>query len=477
MLPPDAVEDLVHRRAEELRHPDALRSAVLQRVDPAVPLLRVVVVRLDDRRARRRRGHDPGCEIRGVLLRDADDHHVGVGGGLPGPHRRRAGLRGQFGQRLRVPGVRHPDLVPQGGEPPRQRAADHARTDDPDPHDRENQRRHGAYSPRGPWVTVPIGDSTTTAPESPGTMCPVGAAANGWQRAALGLGAGSAATLTVALTLGLATGAPFGVEDNGDGYRLYCGVGLIPRTLDRLGAWKGGVVTDFAVGPSTCLSTPSSAGLVLRAAALGHGGSLSLVTVAWWYAVLVGAGRGRRGVGGLGVGDCGARRCWSCRSPRSHSCRSRVSSSPPTASRPGCSDPRRGLRDRGVAGHGPEHRGARTVALLVTALGGGIAATAKVAYVPVLVVAVVACAAVSVGRRRPRRLSAPRSRAHGARGRRARRRGRRFPGLGLRGRERPRRRVHPRADRARARRHGRARAASGGRRSPRRRLLQTDPAS
>lgn len=77
------------------------------------------------------------------------------------------------------------------------------------------------------------------------------------------------------------------MEDNRDGFRLFCGLGLVPRTVDRLAAWKGGVITDFAAAPvPTCAtSAPSSAALVLRA--VESKSSLSLVTVAWWYAALV----------------------------------------------------------------------------------------------------------------------------------------------------------------------------------------------
>ncbi|HEY2222228.1 hypothetical protein [Actinomycetospora sp.] len=232
-------------------------------------------------------------------------------------------------------------------------------------------------------------------------------AGTGWRRAVLGLGAGVAAALVVVLTLGLPTGGTFGVEDNGDGYRLYCGAGLTPSTVDRLGAWKGGVVTDFAVGTPTCWSTPSSAGLVVRAAMLGHQGSLALGSVAWWYAALV----------GLVV----AAAAWAASAAGMWRAAVLVVPVAPLALGPFTrfflstyGEPA-GLLGALAVACGiaallvtrPEHRRARTVAVLVAALGGGIAATAKVAYVPVLVVALVACAMVAVGRRRPRRLIGP----------------------------------------------------------------------
>ena len=55
VLPEDPVEHLEHRDAEQLGHPDALRGPVLDGRDVAVSLLGVVVVGLDDRRARLRR--------------------------------------------------------------------------------------------------------------------------------------------------------------------------------------------------------------------------------------------------------------------------------------------------------------------------------------------------------------------------------------------------------------------------------------
>lgn len=230
---------------------------------------------------------------------------------------------------------------------------------------------------------------------------------SGGRRVALALGAGVAASLVVALTLGLPTGATFGVEDNGDGYRLYCGAGLTPLTVDRLGAWKGGVVTDFAVGTPACWSTPSSAGLVLQAAMLGHDGSLALGTVAWWYVALVGLVVAAAAWAASASGTWRAAVVLVPVAPLALGSFTRFFLS--TYGEPA------GLLGTLAVACGvaallvtrPEHRHARTVALLVTAFGGGVAATAKVAYLPVLAVAVVVCAVVVVGRRRPRRLIGP----------------------------------------------------------------------
>jgi hypothetical protein len=225
----------------------------------------------------------------------------------------------------------------------------------------------------------------------------------------LGIGAGVAAAAVVVGTLGLPAGRPFGVEDNGDGFRLYCGLGLVPRTVDRLAAWKGGVVTDFTVGaaPTCAASTPSSAGMVLRAATLGSGGTLTLSTVAWWCAVLVAL---VVAAAAWAASASGLRRAAVLVVPVAPLAlpaftRFFVSTYGEPAGLLGTLAVACGIAALLVTGC--EQRAARTVALLLTALGGGIAATAKVAYLPVLVVAVVACAVATVGRRRPRRLIGP----------------------------------------------------------------------
>ncbi|HEY2190830.1 MAG TPA: hypothetical protein VGH76_00820 [Actinomycetospora sp.] len=228
-------------------------------------------------------------------------------------------------------------------------------------------------------------------------------------RPLLGLGAGLGATALVVVTLGLPTGRTFGVEDNGDGFRLYCGLGLVPRTVDRLAAWKGGVVTDFAVGaaPTCAASTPSSAATVLRAATLGGDGTLALSSVGWWYAALVGLVVGVAAWAASASGLCRAAVLVVPVAPLALPAFTRffVSTYGEPAGLLGALAVACGVATLLVTG--PEQRAARTVALFLTAAGGGIAATAKVAYVPVLVVAVVVCAAATVGRRRPRRLVGP----------------------------------------------------------------------
>ena len=72
-------------------------------------------------------------------------------------------------------------------------------------------------------------DATDTLPSSGPASAPRPSG-----RVPLGIGAGLAATLLVVLALRLFSGRPLGVEDNGDGYRLFCGAGLTPLTIGRL---------------------------------------------------------------------------------------------------------------------------------------------------------------------------------------------------------------------------------------------------
>ncbi|GAA4796654.1 hypothetical protein GCM10023200_35950 [Actinomycetospora chlora] len=222
------------------------------------------------------------------------------------------------------------------------------------------------------------------------------------RRIALGLGAGSAAAALVVLTLGLHTGRTFGVEDNGDGFRLFCGLGMVPRTVDRIAAWKGGVVTDFALvpGPTCGMSTPSSAALVLRVATLGGDGSMALPTLGWWYAALVGL---VVGAAAWAASASGLRRAAVLVVPVAPLAlpaftRFFVSTYGEPAGLLGTLAAACGVAALLVTHAG--QRAAHTVALLLTALGGGVAATAKVGYAPVVVSAVVVCATVAVGRRR-----------------------------------------------------------------------------
>ena len=100
--------------------------------------------------------------------------------------------------------------------------------------------------------------------------------------------AAAVAMVVVALSLGL-VGTPVGVADNGDGARLYCGAGLVPRTPDGRSNWQGGVVLDFTTGAPACPDPIASAALpVLRLATVGSGPTWSLTRLGVLYALAVG---------------------------------------------------------------------------------------------------------------------------------------------------------------------------------------------
>lgn len=230
-------------------------------------------------------------------------------------------------------------------------------------------------------------------------------------RSALAIGAGGGATLLVAAVLGLLAGPLVGAEDNGDGHRLFCGVGLRPLTVDTLASWKGGVVGDFALGDPTCgMSVPSSAALLLRTAGLGAD-TLSLITVAWWYAVLVGIAVGLAAWAASAAGPARAAVVAVPVLPLALPAFSRFFAS--TYGEPA------GLLGTVVAGCGvaallvvePGRRRERAVATALTLVGGGLAATAKPAYLPVLGAGLAVGALVLVrARRRPVPRSASRVR-------------------------------------------------------------------
>jgi hypothetical protein len=94
------------------------------------------------------------------------------------------------------------------------------------------------------------------------------------------------AALGLALRLGLFFGAPVGAGDNGDGFRLFCGAGLVPGTPSQSASWQGGVVLDFVHGASCRDSQPSSAAVLLHAVAGGHG-PFSLTKLGWLYVLLI----------------------------------------------------------------------------------------------------------------------------------------------------------------------------------------------
>jgi len=82
-------------------------------------------------------------------------------------------------------------------------------------------------------------------------------------------------------------GVPRGAGDNNDGYRLFCGVGLVPSTPDGRSDWRGAVVLMFHRGPVCADSIPSSGRSLLHLAASSTAGEVSLVRLAWLYTALL----------------------------------------------------------------------------------------------------------------------------------------------------------------------------------------------
>lgn len=221
-------------------------------------------------------------------------------------------------------------------------------------------------------------------------------------RVAVAAVAGVFAAAAVALAIGLGTTAFLGTADNGDGARLYCGAGIVPATPDGTSNWKGAVVTAFTTGHPECPDpVPSSALPILRAAVdLDAGGVWSLSRLGWLYAALVGAAAAvaawatsaSRLVGALLVapGVAGV--------AQPDFARFFVSTFSEPAGLLGAFTLNCGIA--AVAATRPADRIARVVALALVAGGGLLAVTAKTAYVPLLLVAVVVCAFARVGDRR-----------------------------------------------------------------------------
>jgi hypothetical protein len=94
------------------------------------------------------------------------------------------------------------------------------------------------------------------------------------------------AAFGLVLILGLLGGTPTGTGDNGDGYRVFCGAGLVPSTPTHIASWQGGVVLDFDRGKPCPNPLVSSGAVIIKAAAGGHG-AFSLIDLGWVYVLLV----------------------------------------------------------------------------------------------------------------------------------------------------------------------------------------------
>ena len=199
---------------------------------------------------------------------------------------------------------------------------------------------------------------------------------------------GLAALMVVVVALGLPA-APAGAGDNGDGFRLFCGAGLVPATPDGGANWRGGVVLDFTTGGPECPDpTVSSALTILRLATAGSGPTWSLAALGLAYA--------------LAVGLVTAVAAWAAarRSlvllpalvPLAGLPFSRffVSTYSEPAGLLGAYAVVLGVGVLAVTER--EWRAERAVALLLVSGGGLLAATAKTAYLPVLLLALAVCA-------------------------------------------------------------------------------------
>ena len=190
---------------------------------------------------------------------------------------------------------------------------------------------------------------------------------------------------------GLATGSASGAGDNGDGVRLYCGAGIVPATPDGKANWKGVVVDTFRTGEEPCAQPmPSSALLPVLATTRLSGPTWSLRTLGWtWVAVLVGAL-------GVAAAAAGAARPWRAlvvvpvSLPLASPDFSRFLLS--TYGEPaGLAGTAIALAGTVAAVAGPLRGFARSTALAVALAGGVLAATAKPAYVVVLIPVLVLC--------------------------------------------------------------------------------------
>ena len=227
-------------------------------------------------------------------------------------------------------------------------------------------------------------------------------------RPVIGVLAGALAALLVVLVLGLGQAGALGVEDNGDGYRLFCGLGLEPTTLDGFASWKGGWNPQFGVGAPTCPDPqPSSAAVIAGVSIALSSGTWAPTDLGWLYAGLVGV---VVGLAAWAASAGGWRRALVVAVPLLPLVvpafpRFFVSTYGEPAGLLGALTVGCGVAALAVTR--PEHRAARVVALVLAAAGGLVAATAKVAYAPVLAAAVVVCALVVVGTGRRRRLVGP----------------------------------------------------------------------
>lgn len=217
--------------------------------------------------------------------------------------------------------------------------------------------------------------------------------------------AGIVALLAIVTATGLLTG-PVGAADNGDGSRLFCGAGLLPATPRYESNWQGGVVVGFTAGHEPCQApAPSSALTVLRVAVGDTTGVWSLTALGWWYAAAVAVVVAAAAWAATGGGLIRAVVVAPAVVPLADSDFSRffLSTYGEPAGLLGAAAMLAGIG--ALAATRPVHRMERVLSLLLVAGGGFLAATAKAAYAPLLLLAVAVAVVTAVGTRaRVRRL-------------------------------------------------------------------------
>jgi hypothetical protein len=218
---------------------------------------------------------------------------------------------------------------------------------------------------------------------------------------------GLAALLAVLLSTGLITGGVRGAGDNNDGSRLYCGAGLVPAGPGHQSVFANVVVLHFDRGPSCQDPVPSSALPILQAAVASSPGRFSLTWLGGIYTLLLAGVAGAGAWAAARAGRRGLLVLLPVLVPLADPTFTRflISTYSEPAGLLGTVALLAGVGILGLAGG--EDRVARGWALGLVAAGGVVAATAKVGYAPLLVVAVAVCALTRLPLRSRPRLGGP----------------------------------------------------------------------
>jgi hypothetical protein len=242
-----------------------------------------------------------------------------------------------------------------------------------------------AAEPSGPVAEVP-------EPAEPRVRKPFN------RRIVVALAAGVLLLLAILTSTGLLFGDTVGAGDNGDGSRLYCGAGLAPANGQSYGT--GGVILIFDRVPPCANAIPSVAGTILRVAVHGDSNPWSLTRLGWIYAALAAMAFA---LATWAVTKKGLLKALVLVPPllplldRDFS-RFFVSTFSEPAGLLGAFVLFCGVGVVWVSNR--DHRPERIIGLVLVALGGLLAATAKAHYFPLLGVAVLICLFTSVSVRR-----------------------------------------------------------------------------